>query len=265
MLATYTGMRVAMPGLLEVVMAVAALAMGLTGTWLLTGLTAPKAMGGRRLSDCVDAGTAEALERTVAEYARQLGMRAPRLYVIPSPAANALAFGVGPTAAVAITEGMVESLGVRELQAVLAHEMAHLRSGDSFAVCRALMISGTVNVVAAVVGVTIAAVLWVFRIITALFGARQLAKRADCAQRVLVDRTWFMCDRVVATVAGMSSKVEFAADRLGAQLAGRQAMLAALCHIENLNAEVHMLGWLAQLYATHPAIADRVQALTGDM
>ena len=55
---------------------------------------------------------------------------APQLYFIPSPALNALAVGKPEKASIAITRGMLEKLGVRELAGVLAHEMSHIRNND---------------------------------------------------------------------------------------------------------------------------------------
>jgi heat shock protein HtpX len=54
----------------------------------------------------------------------------PRLYVIPSLTLNAFATGVPSNAAIAITEGLVRKLSTRELAAVLAHEISHVRNND---------------------------------------------------------------------------------------------------------------------------------------
>lgn len=60
------------------------------------------------------------------------GMRMPRLAIIETPALNAYAAGLTPDkGAVTVTRGLMEALDDRELQAVIAHELAHIRNGDA--------------------------------------------------------------------------------------------------------------------------------------
>lgn len=56
--------------------------------------------------------------------------RHPRLYVIPSSTLNAFATGRPDHAAIAVTEGLLRRLGMRELAGVIAHEMSHIRNND---------------------------------------------------------------------------------------------------------------------------------------
>lgn len=57
-------------------------------------------------------------------------LQRPELYIIPSLALNAFAAGTPQRPAIAISEGLVRQLSLRELAAVLAHEMGHIRNGD---------------------------------------------------------------------------------------------------------------------------------------
>ncbi|MCC7047007.1 MAG: M48 family metalloprotease, partial [Alphaproteobacteria bacterium] len=60
------------------------------------------------------------------------GMTMPRLAVIETPARNAFASGVTPRrAGVTVTRGLLDALDDRELSAVLAHELSHIRNGDA--------------------------------------------------------------------------------------------------------------------------------------
>lgn len=60
------------------------------------------------------------------------GMRMPRLAVIETEAMNAYAAGLTrDKGAVTVTRGLVNALDDRELAAVLAHELAHIRNGDA--------------------------------------------------------------------------------------------------------------------------------------
>lgn len=54
----------------------------------------------------------------------------PMLYVVPSMALNAFAAGKPDHAAIAITEGLLRRLTLREIAGVLAHEVSHVRNND---------------------------------------------------------------------------------------------------------------------------------------
>ncbi len=55
----------------------------------------------------------------------------PALYVIPSLTLNAFATGSRDRAAIAVTEGLLRKLSMRELAAVIAHEMSHIKNNDT--------------------------------------------------------------------------------------------------------------------------------------
>lgn len=56
--------------------------------------------------------------------------KVPALYVVPSMALNAFATGRRENSAIAITEGMLRKLSVREITGVLGHEISHIRNND---------------------------------------------------------------------------------------------------------------------------------------
>lgn len=71
------------------------------------------------------------LHALLDEIAAAAGLpRAPGVYYIPSPVLNAFAAGSREAAAVAVTDGMLRRLDLRELAGVLAHEISHVRNGD---------------------------------------------------------------------------------------------------------------------------------------
>ena len=66
---------------------------------------------------------------------RQLSLRAdlaamPQLYYVPSRMMNAFAVGKTEDSAIAITDGLLRGLSLRQLTGVLAHEISHVRNGD---------------------------------------------------------------------------------------------------------------------------------------
>jgi heat shock protein HtpX len=72
------------------------------------------------------------LWRLTEELCIARGMAVPRLAVIETSGRNAFASGLTPEkAGVTVTRGLMEALDDRELSAVLAHELAHIRNGDA--------------------------------------------------------------------------------------------------------------------------------------
>lgn len=70
--------------------------------------------------------------RIAEEQCIAQGIRQPRFGVIEVPQPNALAVGEGPERGViAVTRGLLDHLDDEELAAVLAHEVAHIRNGDT--------------------------------------------------------------------------------------------------------------------------------------
>lgn len=65
----------------------------------------------------------------VLTYRAELPQR-PQLYVIPSMTLNAFATGSPHHSAIAITEGLLRRLSLREISGVLAHEISHIRNND---------------------------------------------------------------------------------------------------------------------------------------
>jgi len=60
------------------------------------------------------------------------GLPKPELYVVEDEAANSFATGRSPAhAAVVVTTGLLQKLSRMELEGVLAHELAHIRSNDT--------------------------------------------------------------------------------------------------------------------------------------
>jgi len=78
----------------------------------------------------------------VEEMTIASGLPSPKVYVIHTPASNAFATGTSPNkASLAVTTGLMEVLNREELQAVIGHEMAHIKNFDTrFAVLMGVMV-----------------------------------------------------------------------------------------------------------------------------
>ena len=68
---------------------------------------------------------------TVDRLATQADMSRPPIAVIPTDEPNALSAGTGDRTVVCVTLGLLKELDGDEREAVLAHELAHLKNGDS--------------------------------------------------------------------------------------------------------------------------------------
>lgn len=77
------------------------------------------------------------------------GLPKPRLYVVDDPAPNAFATGRNPrNAAIAVTTGLLEKMNRMELEAVLAHELGHVRNHDILVSTLAVTMVGLVALLA---------------------------------------------------------------------------------------------------------------------
>jgi heat shock protein HtpX len=69
--------------------------------------------------------------RIVENLAISMGMQTPKIYIINDPAPNAFATGRDPKhAIVAATTGLIDIMSDSELEAVMAHEMGHVKNYD---------------------------------------------------------------------------------------------------------------------------------------
>ena len=84
-----------------------------------------------RMYRAQEVGPEHPLYRITERLARQGGLPMPKVYIIPDASPNAFATGRNPShAAVAATQGIMQILSERELEGVIAHELAHVKHRD---------------------------------------------------------------------------------------------------------------------------------------
>jgi heat shock protein HtpX len=89
---------------------------------------------------------APGLYATVEKLSQAAEIPMPGVYVIPSKASNAFATGRDPShAAVAVTQGIVETLTTEELEGVLAHELSHILNRDTLTQAVAATVGGAIS------------------------------------------------------------------------------------------------------------------------
>lgn len=91
-----------------------------------------RSTGARRLSEDAPGAPDRDLHSRLRRLAQTAGMPTPDLALVPTDAPNAYATGRSrEDATVVVTRGLVEQLDDDELDAVLAHELAHIRNRDA--------------------------------------------------------------------------------------------------------------------------------------
>jgi heat shock protein HtpX len=209
----------------------------------------------------------------VERLTRKAGMPMPRVFVIPSDSPNAFATGRNPEhAAVAVTAGILKILDARQLEGVLAHELAHVRNRDVLIATIAAAVAGLISALGH-------AIQW-----GAIFGG--FGGRRDDDEGgggAIAAIAWAILAPIVALVVqlAVSRSREYGADASGAALVGDPEPLAdALLALERGNevrpyefggpATAHLFivnpfrgvgGAMLSLFSTHPPVEERVRRL----
>jgi heat shock protein HtpX len=200
------------------------------------------------------------LYSTVQHLAQRAGLPMPSLYITPDMQPNAFATGRNPQhAAIAVTQGILQTLSPTELEGVLAHEMSHIKHRD-------ILISS--------VTATLAGVLSFLPRLMWYFGGRD--STIGMVGRLAM---WILAPIVAMLIQmAVSRSREFEADREGARLCGRPVALAdALRRLESgaqsipmaaNQATAHMyivnplrVAGVKKYFSSHPPTADRVARL----
>lgn len=199
---------------------------------------------------------APGLFAVVEELARRAGLRrVPALYLIPSRMLQAIAAGGSDAPSIAVTAGLVSSLPPRELAAVLAHEMAHIRHGD-VAVMRLAAAAASLTRMMATVGMVML-LLWLPAVWTVGEAPSPIAVAMLFAAPMVGD----------LLTLSLSRRREFLADAGAVELTGDPVSLSsALARLQRLQGDdwermaARGPAWL-RWFRTHPSIRERIARL----
>jgi len=202
---------------------------------------------------------------TVRRQAQHAGIGMPEVAIYDGPEINA--FATGPSrnnALVAVSTGLLNSMSKDEAEAVLGHEITHVANGDMVTLA---LIQGVVNTF----------VIFFARIIGNMVD-KVVFKNQD-GPGIAYYVTSIVAELVLGILASIivmwfSRQREFRADAGGAQLAGREKMIAALQRLKaayepsTLPEGVKAFGisgkesgGLASLFLSHPPLDVRIEAL----
>ncbi len=207
------------------------------------------------------------LHRMVESLATRAGLPKPKVGIMASPVPNAFATGRSPSnAVVAVTDSIMRVLTREELEAVLAHEMAHVKNRDMLTLTMASFISMLAFLIMRN---------WIF---IGLFNSRDNNMGALILVYVVSIIVWLVSTLLTRA---LSRYREFAADRGSAELTDNpRALISALQKIsgrmdyvpaekkqevEGANAFFIIPALsgntLMELFSTHPSLEKRVAAL----
>ncbi len=202
------------------------------------------------------------LYNTVENLAVAAGLPMPAVEIIETDALNAYASGLGTTdASIAVTRGLLQTLNKDELEAVLAHEMTHIRNRDVRLMVVAIVFVGILAYGAQMLWQA----MWNRRSAQSL-GIAELALFAVASALAFVAQLFGML-----TQFALSRTREFLADAGAVHLTKKpEALVSALRaisgrdEIEGLPESLRAMmisSRLEGLLATHPPIEDRIEAL----
>ena len=201
---------------------------------------------------------------TVRRLAQQAGIGMPEVGIFDSPEPNAFATGASRNKSlVAVSTGLLQRMNQNEVEAVLGHEVSHVANGDMVTLT---LIQGVVNTF----------VIFLSRIIGNIVDRTLF--RSENGRGPAYFISVIVCELVLGILASMivawfSRYREFRADRGGAQLAGRNNMVAALERLksahEPLPAQLAAFGissgdgprGFQRLFMSHPPLDERIAAL----
>lgn len=226
----------------------------------------------------------QTLRNVVEEMKIASGLPMPKIYVIPDSDPNAFATGKNPgNSYIAVTEGLLEKLNREELQAVVAHEMSHIKNYDIRLMTIIAVLVGAIALLSdfAIRGmrfgglsgsrkrssrgggsggpiVVILLVIWIIGIILAPILSRLLAMAVSRRREYLADASGAELTRNPLALAEALEKIEKAAEPTKSIKRGS----AHLCIVNPLGLKVNEReGSFADLFATHPPISKRILAL----
>lgn len=208
----------------------------------------------------------------VRRLALQAEMPMPRIYLMDSPQPNAFATGRNPKhAAVAVTTGILQVMTNEELEAVLAHELAHVRNRDILISSIAAMIAAALSMLArfafffggggrdrdnpmGAIGALVALIVGPIAAMFIRFAiSRAREYQADASGAALTGQPLHL--------ASALRKIGQATERIPMQVNPAVSQLFIANPLKAFGNKRQGGGQLARMFSTHPPIEDRIARL----
>ena len=195
-------------------------------------------------------GEAPGLHSAVERLASLAGVAKPRLYLIEDGLPRALAAGRGPGgSALAVSAGLLSAASPAELEAVLAHELAHVRHRDVIVQTSVVVLAATLLELSRIGG-------WFSRALLFIFGPLASA----FVHLLLSPKREFLADQAAAAICDSPHPMADALIRL--DQASELVSFAGSPATEPLyTINPFLEQGLAALFVTHPPVGERVRRL----
>jgi len=201
----------------------------------------------------------------------------PRLYVIEDTAMNAFATGRDPEhAVICATTGLLSRLNRTEIEAVVAHEVSHIRFFDIRLMSIVTVLVGLVTLLADILLRTrirgsrskdsdgnLGAILFIAGLVMALLSPII----AQLIQLAISRRREFLADAGSAELTKFPDGLVSALTKISQDTEPLEAANKATAHLyisNPLKNHHDSIGWFAGLFNTHPPVAERIAALKGE-
>jgi heat shock protein HtpX len=199
----------------------------------------------------------------------------PEVRVVEDQAPNAFAAGLRPSASyVGVTTGLLRAMPKRELEAVLAHEISHIRNRDTYLMTMATVFAG---VIALVADIGFRSLAWgggrsrrgggALIVVLALVGFVLAPYAALLLRMTLSRRREYLADAGAAEILNDPEAMALALRRLELDPTTVKYADASTAHLwvesptDRVDSERRGVVAMSGLFNTHPAIHDRVRAL----
>lgn len=236
------------------------------------GETVAQQMGGVPVPEQTRDPQLRRLRNVVEEIAIASGVPMPKLYVLEHEAAiNAFAAGYSTSdAVVAVTRGALERLNRDELQGVIAHEFSHILNGDMRLNIRLIGVLFGILMMAIIgrkilehgrfggrekgaAAVLIAALVAMAIGYLGLFFGRMIKAGVSRSREMLADASAVQFTRQTVGLAGALKKIGGVGDGAKLEHAGDAEEVSHMLFGDGVG--------LSGLFATHPPLLQRIQAL----
>lgn len=223
----------------------------------------------------VDRDEEPVLYHVVEDMAMVAQIPMPRVYVIDDAGLNAFATGSNPqNAAVAATSGLLEIMNREELEAVIGHEVSHIRNLDIRISTIAVALASAITLLSSMAG----RMMW--------WGGASRSRRSNDRDGGGIEVILLVISLLAIVLAPLAATLvqlaisrqrEFLADASSVELTRNpQGMINALLKLDNSQPMSHHVddassalyindpqkpGFLKKLFYTHPPISERIERL----
>lgn len=223
--------------------------------------------GAVRVSETENVAIYTRIGPITAQLCQRMGIPMPKLWVLPEASPNAFATGRNPAhASVAVSAGLLDLMSDREVEAVIAHELGHVKNRD--------ILTGSI-------AATIATAISYMGTMLMFMGPRHHDDDEDSGGGMLGALAMMILAPIAAGVIQMaiSRTREFSADFAAAKYTGSpEGLITGLGKLEMWSKRIpmesstpamsHMYiippmagAWFAKLFSTHPPTAERIARL----